>query len=98
LAVLSVVSWWSAVLSVVSWWSVVLSVVSWWSAVSVESVAAEVEEGIRGWSGESSQWSAGAAVLLLVSSVVALALLLMGVVGGGIGEGIVDGCRQRWHQ
>jgi len=77
----------------------VLSVVLWWLAVSVESVAAEVKEGIRGWSGESSQqWSAGAAVLLLVSSVVALALLLTGVVGGGIGEGIVDGCRQRWHQ
>ena len=34
----------SAVLSVGSRWSVVLSVVSWWSAVSVESVAAEVEE------------------------------------------------------
>ena len=97
-AVLSVVSWWSVVLSVVSWWSVVLSVVSWWLAVSVGSVAAEVKEGIRGLSVESSQWLAGAAVLLLVSSVVALALLLMGAVGGGISKGIVDGCRQRWHQ
>ena len=27
----------------------------------MESVAAEVKEGIRGWSGKSSQWSAGAA-------------------------------------
>ena len=64
---------------------------------SVESVAVDVEEGIKGWSGESSQWSAGAEVLLRVSSVVALALLSMGVVGSGIGEGIVNGCRQRWH-
>ena len=71
--VLSVVSWWSAVLSVVSWWSVVLSAVLCWLAVSVESVAAEVKKGIRGLSVKSSQWSSGAAVLLLVSSVVALA-------------------------
>ena len=98
MAVLSVVSWWAAVLSVVSRWSVVLLVVSWWSAVSVESVAVDVEEGIKGWSGESSQWSAGAEVLLRVSSVVALALLSMGVVGSGIGEGIVNGCWQRWHR
>ena len=64
----------------------------------MESVAVDVEEGIKGWSGESSQWSAGAEVLLRVPSVVALALLSMGVVGSGIGKGIVNGCRQRWHR
>ena len=53
----------------------------------MEAVAEEVERGIGGWSGESSQWSAGAAVLPLVSAVVAVALLLMGGVGGGFGKG-----------